>query len=147
MNELKVKTSKVPLVATTILALFFVPMGLGMLYSGISGGKAFFIIMGFVLLIFFGAVLFMVLRGHKNTVRYFSDRGVMRNDGVELPWSMLKGVHDQLVTKRGQVFIWRRELQFSDGSAAWLIPSKVSNFVEVRNYTDTLECEHTSGPA
>lgn len=147
MNELKVKTSKIPIVATAFLALFFVPMGLGMLYSGISGGKPFFIIMGFVLLILFGVVLFLVLRGHKNTVRYFSDRGVMRNDGVELPWSMLKGVHDQLVTKRGQVFIWRREVQFKDGSAAWLIPSKVSNFVEVRDFTDKLECEHTSGPA
>lgn len=147
MNELKVKTSKIPIVATAFLALFFIPMGIGMLYSGLSGGKPMFIVMGSVCLILFGAVLFLVMRGHKNTVRYFSDTGVMRNDGVELPWSMLKAVHDQLVTKRGQVYIWRREVQFNDGSAAWLIPSKVSNFVEVRDFTDKLECEHTSGSA
>ena len=69
MDELKVKTSKVPIVATIFLALFFVPMSLGMLYSGITGGKPFFLIMGFVLLLIFGVVLFLVLRGHKNTVR------------------------------------------------------------------------------
>lgn len=147
MNELKVKTSKIPIVATAFLALFFVPMGLGMLYSGLTGGKTFFIIMGFLSLVMFGVVFFLVMRGHKNTVKYFSDRGVMRNDGVEFPWTMLKAVHDQHVTKRGQVYIWRREVQFKDGSAAWLIPSKVSNFIEVRDFTDKLECEHTSGPA
>lgn len=147
MEQLNVKTSKIQIVALAVLALFFVPMGLGMLYSGLTGGKPFFIIMGFVSLILLGVVTFLVLRGHRNTVRHFSESGVLRNDGAQFPWSELKGVHDQLVNKRGEVFIWRREIQFKDGSAAWLIPSKVSNFIEVREFTDKLDCEHTSGPA
>lgn len=147
MEQLNVKTSKVQIFALGVLALFFVPMGLGMLYSGLSGGKPFFIIMGFVSLILLSGVTFLVLRGYRNTVRRFSASGVMRNDGVQFPWADLKAVHDQLVNRRGEVFIWRREIQFKDGRSAWLIPSKVSNFVEIRDFTDKLDCEHTSGPA
>jgi len=147
MEELEVKTSKVPIVATVFLAVLFVPMGLGMLYSGVSGGKPVFLVMAVVILALFAAVFYLVFRAHRRTVRRFSARGVMRNDGVEFPWSTLKGIHDQLVTRRGQVFIWRREVQFNDGSTAWLIPSKISNFAEVRDFTDKLDCEHTTRSA
>lgn len=146
MEELKVKTSIIPIVAVVVLGLFFVPMGVGMSISGLSSSKPFFAIMGPISLIIFGVVLFLVLRAHRRTVRLFSKTGVLRNDRREFPWSMLKGVHDRLVTRRGEVFIWRREILFNDGSAAWLIPSKVSNFAEVRDFTDRLECEHTTGP-
>jgi len=51
---------------------------------------------------------------------------------------------DQIHRKAGSSldFVWRIEVQFNNGQCAWLIPSKVANFQEVRQYVDALPCEH-----
>jgi hypothetical protein len=43
--------------------------------------------------------------------------------------------------------LWRTEIQFTDGSSAWLIPSKVRNFDEVYAYVAGLRCEHVQEDA
>jgi hypothetical protein len=103
-------------------------------------------IMGLVIVLLLGIAIALTARGYFRSVKFFDDEGLVRNDGKRFFWAELVRVEDQLTRSShgGQMIIWRREVQFRDGSAAWLIPSKVSNFVEVREYTDSLDCEHST---
>jgi hypothetical protein len=38
--------------------------------------------------------------------------------------------------------LWRTEIQFKDGSVAWLIPSKVVDFQEVFDFVNQLPSAH-----
>lgn len=143
MGDLTVKTSKLQLILVIGLGLFFVPMGIGMVYSGVSGGKMVPLGIGTALLVLFSVLLFILVRAHRKSISYFSARGIGRNDGAEIPWSMLQKVVDKMVrNESGQLLIWRTEFQFNDGTSFWLIPSKVSNWPEVRQYIEALPCEH-----
>lgn len=148
MNELKVITSKLQIVLVTGLGLFFVPAGLWMLLSGLRGGKLDQIGFGAILLLFFAVLLFIIVRAYRRSVGYFSSRGIGRNDGAEMPWSMLSRTVDKMTTRdNGKPVLWRTEIQFNDGTNLWLIPSKISNWPEVRDYIATLPCEHAVEPA
>ena len=144
MNRLKVKASKLPFILTILLGLFFVPLGFLSLINGIM--KGFEVVpvgIGFMLLISFGAVMWLVLRGHGRSVKYFSDEDLERNDGRRFGWADLTGVVDQIrIRPGGMRVIWRTEIQFKNGESAWLIPPKVSNYAEVVEYIRRLPCEH-----
>jgi hypothetical protein len=77
-------------------------------------------------------------------VKIFTDEGLTRNDGHRFSWVDLNCVVDQIHRRRGSNldFVWRTEIQFTNGRCAWSIPSKVANFREVRQYVDALPCEH-----
>jgi hypothetical protein len=82
-------------------------------------------------------------------VKGFTADGLNRNDGKEFAWTGLNRVVDKMAIKPGseKKRLWRTEIQFNDGSTAWLIPSKVSNFDEVYAYVSALKCEHVQEDA
>ncbi len=142
MNQLDVKTSKLPIVMMVILGLFFVPMGFGLLVSGVSKGAPVPLGIGVMSIVMFTIVLLFVLRGHLNSVKNFKEGGVTRHDGRKFWWADLLRIEEQVRTgSGGRKAIWRTELQFRDGHSAWLIPTKISNFNEVYSYVNSLPCE------
>lgn len=145
MNRLEVKLSKLPLILGILLGLFFVPAGVGLIISGLL--KGFEVVplgIGVLLLITFVVVVLLIRRGQVNSVRYFSDDGLVRNDGKSFAWPELNRVVDQIRTSpAGRKSIWRTEIQFKNGDSAWLIPPKVSNYAEVSDFVRSLPCEHT----
>ncbi|HVQ37292.1 MAG TPA: hypothetical protein VMS31_07160 [Pyrinomonadaceae bacterium] len=146
MNTLEVRTSKLQLILAILLGLFFVPVGLLSLANGLSKGFAPLPLgLGFLMLVAYGAVIWLIRRGHANSVRYFTDQGLARNDGKTFAWADLNLVVNQIrITSvaHNNKALWRTEIQFKDGEAAWVIPSKVSNFAEVREFIRKLPCEH-----
>ena len=146
MSRLEVKTSKLQLVLTVLLGLFFVPLGLVSLAGGLSRGfRIVPVAIGLLMLVMFAAVMWLVRRGHARSVRYFSDEGLVRNDGRSFAWADLSRVVDQIrITSlaHGTKAVWRTEIQFRSGESAWLIPTKVGNYPEVSEFVRGLPCEH-----
>lgn len=144
MTVLEVKTGKLQFVLAVLLGLFFVPMGFGLLYSSVSKGFATVPLMiGLMSLAVFSAVMWLILRGYRKSVKRFTAEGLTRNDGRSFAWTDLSAVVDKIrTTPRGR-FVWRIEVRFNKGGAAWLIPSKVNNFAEARAYVNNLPCPHT----
>jgi hypothetical protein len=93
--------------------------------------------------IMFGVIVWLVRRGHKRSVRSFSEGGLVRNDGQSFAWADLSRVVDRIRVRYCRKYLWRTEIQFSNGESAWLIPSKVSNYGEVAALVCGLPCEHT----
>jgi hypothetical protein len=147
MKRLEVKTSKLQFILAVLLGLFFVPFGLLSLIDGwLKGFAPVPLGIGLMLLVTYGAIIWLVRRGHARSVKYFSDEGLARNDGRSFAWVDLNRVVDQIKitsiahnTKK----LWRTEIQFKNGESAWLIPMKVNNFREVSEYVRDLPCEHT----
>lgn len=123
----------------------------GLILSTISGGGANIVPIAIGALLFATsiAVVLLYVRGHRRTVKYFTNTGLRRNDGQEFAWSGLSRVVDKMAVKpgSGKKRLWRTEIQFADGSSAWLIPSKISNFDEVNAYVQGLQCEHVQEDA
>ena len=143
MNQLDVRADKLTFVIVILLGLFFIPMGLALLNGpGIAHAA-----IGLVCLIMFGLVIWLVRRGHKNSVRCFSDDGLVRNDGRSFAWAELSRVVDKVRVRNGRKYLWRTEIQFSNGESAWLIPSKIRNCGEVAALVGRLPCEHMEVPA
>jgi hypothetical protein len=130
-----------------IVAVLMIGLVLTMISSG--GLKLVPLMIGSLLSISFLAALWLYLRGHRKTVKHFTDIGLSRNDGRDFAWSGLSRVVDKMAIKPGSQdrLLWRTEIQFNDGSSAWLIPSKVSNFDEVYAYIGGLQCEHVQEDA
>lgn len=145
MNRLEVKLSKLPLILAILLGLFFIPVGFISLINGIlKGFEVVPIGIGLMMLILFGVIIWMVRRGQVRSAKYFSDEGLVRNDGRSFAWTELSRVVDQVrFLRSGQKTIWRTEIQFKNGESAWLIPPKVGNYSEVNEYVRRLPCEHT----
>ncbi|MBC7933530.1 MAG: hypothetical protein H7Z38_23465 [Rubrivivax sp.] len=144
MNHLEVRASKLPLILVILLGLFFVPMGLGSLLTGLL--KDFEMVplgIGVMSLIMFGVIVWLIRRGHKRSVKYLSEEGLVRNDGLSFSWADLSRVVNQVrIRPSGRKTIWRTEIQFKNGESAWVIPTKVSNYGEVAELVRSLPCEH-----
>jgi hypothetical protein len=144
VNQLEVRASKLPLVLLILLGLFFIPMGLALLDGFRIAQSA----IGLTCLALFGLVVWVVRRGHKKSVRRFSDEGLVRNDGQSFAWADLSRVVNRFrVGRYGGKHLWRTEIHFSSGESAWLIPGKVSNYGEVAALVRRLPCEHTEAAA
>ena len=145
MNQLEVKASKTPFALVILLGLFFIPMGLVCVLSGLLRG--FNIVplgIGLMCLLMFGVIVWIILRAHRKSVNYLSEEGLVRNDGRSFSWSELSRVVDKVrVRPTGRKTIWRTEIRFKNGESAWVIPMKVSNYAEVGPLVDSLPCEHT----
>jgi hypothetical protein len=145
MNQLQVISSKFQMYLIAALAVFFIPVGLGLLVSSILGGfKIVPLGIGLLMLATFVGVVWMFIRGHRRSIKVFDDHGLSRNDGRKFAWSGLSRVVNKMRIKPGSEKrrLWRTEIQFNDGSSAWLIPSKVSNYSEVSAFVSGLQCEH-----
>jgi hypothetical protein len=139
VNQLEVRASKLPLVMLILLGLFFVPMALALLDGFRFAQSA----IGVTCLALFGVVVWLVRRAHKKSVRRLSEEGLVRNDGQSFAWADLSRVVDRIRVRYGRKYLWRTEIQFTNGGSAWLIPSKVSNYGEVAALVSRLPCEHT----
>lgn len=145
MNRLEVKTSKLHFILVALLGLFFVPMGLFILIDGLSKGRVLMpLVVGLMMFASYAAVVWLIRRGHVNSVKYFSAEGLVRNDGKSFAWADLSRVVNQVrfnpaLSAKG---LWRTEIQFKSGESAWLIPRKVSNYSEVSEFVRQLPCEH-----
>jgi hypothetical protein len=144
MNQMGVKASKLPFALVILLGLFFVPMGLASLLTGLLKGFAIAPLgIGVMSLIMFGVIVWAVRRGHKRSVKYFSEEGLVRNDGRRFSWTDLSRVVVQVrIRPTGGKSLWRTEIQFKNGESAWVIPTKVSNYGEVAELISRLPCEH-----
>ncbi|MGH9970878.1 MAG: hypothetical protein ACREBG_24225 [Pyrinomonadaceae bacterium] len=119
MNRLEVKASKLPLILAVLLGLFFVPLGLVMLINGLL--KGFDVVplgIGFMMLVAYGAIIWLIRRGHVRSVKHFSDEGVTCNDGRNFAWADLSRVVDQMrISPAGRKALWRTEIQFKSDLA------------------------------
>jgi hypothetical protein len=145
MGRVEVKASKTTVVLITLLGLFFIPVGLANLLGGLlKGFRAVPFGLGLMCLTLFGAVVWLVVRAHRKSVKYFSQEGLVRNDGRKFSWSELSCVVDKVrVRPSGRKTVWRTEIRFRGGESVWVIPGKVGNYEEVAPLVDSLPCEHT----
>ena len=144
MNRPEVKTDNLQFIMVILLGLFLVPLGLFNLIGGLTKGFAPTRLgIGLMTLALYGAIMWLVRRGHGRSVKSFSESGLVRNDGRSFAWADLSRVVDQVRFRTNRKFIWRTEIQFKGGESAWLIPSKVSNYGEVSEYVHNLPCEQT----
>jgi len=144
MSRLEVKADNLQFILVILLGLFFLPLGLFNLVSGLAKGFAPARLgIGLVTLALYGAVVWLVRRGHARSVKSFSELGLVRNDGRSFAWADLSRVVNQVRFRSNIKVIWRTEIQFKNGESAWLIPAKVSNYREVSEYVHNLPCEQT----
>ena len=147
MNHPEVKISKFSFTLTILLGIIFVPLILYNFINGLLDGlKVVSLGLGLMMLITFVAILLMLHRGHSNSVKYFFDEGLIRNDGRRFVWIDLSCVINQFrITSiaHGTKSLWRTEIQFKNGESAWLIPTRISNFTEVSDFVNNLPCQHT----
>lgn len=139
MNQLQVKASRLPLVMVIVLGLFFVPMALALLDGFRFAQSA----IGLTCLVLYGIVVWLVRRGHKKSVRRFTEEGLVRNDGRSYDWADLSNVVEKVRVRHGRKYVWRTEIHFTNGESAWLIPSKVNNYAEAAALVGSLRCAHT----
>lgn len=147
-KRLEVKTLNRQFVALVLLGLFMVPLGSLLLISELSKGSRLapaMLMIGLLPLIMCGAVTWLFRRAYVKSVRYFSDEGLVRNDGRSFAWTDLSRVVERIRLNRVTNFkgLWRTEIQFKNGESAWLLPTKISNFPEVHELVRSLPCEHT----
>ena len=146
MSQLEVKTSKLQFVMAVLLGLFFVPFSLWSLVNAVlKGFEIVPLMLGLMMLAIFGLVIWVFFRGYFKSVKHFTDEGLVRNDGRKFSWAELSRVVNQIRfdTQLNRTLLWRTEIQFKNGESAWVIPTKVSNFQEVREFVNDLPCEHT----
>jgi hypothetical protein len=146
-KRLEVKTGSRQFILIVLLGLFMLPLGSLLLIGELSKGSKLapaMLMVGFAPLITYGAVAWLFRRAYVKSVKYFSDEGLVLNDGRSFAWADLSRVVDRIRLNRitGIKFIWRTEIHFKNGEAAWLLPTKISNFNEVYKLVGSLPCEH-----
>lgn len=143
MNRLDVETSKLQPAMTVVAGIIMVPLGIGALISGAMGGGIMPLALGAMMLATFGVVVWLGRRAHARSVRYFSSEGLERNDSKWLPWADLERVIYQIrEDAKGEKKLWRTEIRFRNGEAAWLVPLRVRNARDVSEFVLSLPCEH-----
>lgn len=126
-------------------------MGTGLLISGlVQGGQVVALGVGSLVLVFYLGFVWLLRRGHLKSVKYFSPEGLVRHDGKSLRWSDLSRVVHKVRLRsmaRNAKTLWRIEIHFKNGESAWVLPMKVRNFGEVRDFVLSLQCEHVEARA
>jgi hypothetical protein len=146
-KRLEVKTGSRQFILVLLLGLFMIPLGALLLIGELSKGSKLapaMLSVGFAPLITYGVVAWLFRRAYVKSVKYFSDEGLVLNDGRSFAWADLSRVVDRIRLNRitGLKFIWRTEIHFKNGEAAWLLPTKINNFNEVYKLVGSLPCEH-----
>lgn len=78
-------------------------------------------------------IAFLMIRAKRQAVRLFDESGITRGDRRRFAWNEFRGVIilvDFNVHTRDR-YVWRVELVFDGGEAAWVIPQRVKNLDEV----------------
>src|SRR5919107_533175 len=97
MNQLEVKADNLQFIMVILLGLFILPLGLFSVVRGLEKGLAPARLgIGLTTLALYGAVVWLVRRGHGRSVKSFSDSGLVRNDGRSFAWADLSRVVKQV---------------------------------------------------
>lgn len=139
MERLEVKPRRLQTVLLVLLGLWFVPVGLGIAGAGLYPFEPVRVLLGSLMLAAFGYLVWAGRRAQTRSAIYFSNEGVLRSDGRHLAWSDLQRV----VTQIHNDAIWRIEIHFANDESVWVLPLRVVNFVEVRDFIRRLPGEHT----
>ncbi len=143
MDRLDVQTSRLQPAAAALAGLIMVPLGVVSVITGLRAGAIAPVGIGVAMLALFGLVVWLGRRAHGRSVRYFSPEGLQRNDGKFLAWADLDRVVYQIrENPPGKKKLWRTEVRFRNGGAAWLLPLRVRNARDVSEYLGGLPCEH-----
>jgi hypothetical protein len=142
MDHLFVETSRTQSAAAAVAGIIMAPLGLASLVMGLTRGGIVPVAIGVMMMATFGAVVWLSRRAWARSVRYFSSEGLERNDRTWLPWTDLERVVHQIREVGGEKKLWRTEIRFRDGEAAWLVPLRVRNVREVSEFVARLPCEH-----
>jgi hypothetical protein len=142
---IKVKTRNLQFIMLLLLALLVVPLGLLVFVSALMRGQPAPMSIGLAMLLIYGVVLWLFRRAYVRSVKYFSDEGLVRNDGRKFSWTELSRVVDKIKLNRITAVksVWRTEIEFKNGQSAWLLPMKIINYAEVYDVVRKLPCEHT----
>jgi hypothetical protein len=128
-----------------LLAFIFGGLALGALAVGMSDGfSAVSLALPAALAATFAVVFGLSRRAQRRSVRTFTLEGVERHDGTALPWTQLERVVHQVRIRswaHDSKSLWRTELRFRGGEAAWLIPGRIANADEVFALVRSLPCE------
>ncbi len=78
-------------------------------------------------------IAFLMIRARRQAVREFDESGITRGDGRRFAWNEFRGVVTlvDFNVRTRQKYVWRIELAFDGGEAAWIIPQRVKNADEV----------------
>jgi hypothetical protein len=136
---LEVETSKLHPILLILLGLLLVPLGFLVSIQGLTQGDTRGITIGFTILAVYAGIILVIWRGLAKAVKYFTAEGLERRDGRSFLWTDLSRVVDR--GQEGQV--WRTEIYFKNGEAAWLMWYYVVNNDEVSDFVSSLPCEHT----
>lgn len=147
-RRLEVKTRGLQFVALMLLGLFMVPLGSTLVIGQLAKGARLApapLLIGIAPLVMYGVVVWLFRRAYVRSVRFFSDDGLVRNDGRGFAWDGLSRVVNRVRLNRttNVKSIWRIEIEFQGGESAWLLPTKIGNFAEVYELVRGLPCEHT----
>lgn len=147
MNTVDVEQSKLPLVLAVIVGTMFSLLAFGLAADALTRGTFTPLAIAIVLILSYGALAWIVLRGNQHAVRSLSDDGLLRNDGELLDWADLDRVVDRIHQDEDGKRLWRTEIHFRGGESAWIIPQKVKNYEELSGAVRTLPCERVEEPA
>lgn len=127
------------------LSLFFVLMSILLFYQTLTSQFSTtreIIVKGAFCLLLLGLVLLLIslaIRARRQAVKMFDASGVTRGDGKHFYWAEFCGVVTQTARNRfGRTYVWRKELAFSNGETAWIIPQRIKNSNEVFEYLNKL---------
>ena len=146
-QRLEVRCTKLHDILFALIVLFFGGMLLFIVYQNFTGqfitpGNALIraSLFGVPVILFLAIFCFIMLRAKRRIVVLFDASGITRGDGRHFLWSDFCGVVTQTAfnprTQKRRV--WRIELAFSGGEAAWIIPNRIKNAPEVFEYLQQL---------
>ena len=143
--RLEVRVSRVSAVALGCAAVLFGGLGVGIIAVNTGGDRSLMpLALGLAMFALLGVVAALVRRARRRSVRSFTDAGLLRRDGVSLPWSDLSHVVHQVRTVSSRPDakqLWRTEIHFRSGESAWLVPNQIANLGEVLAFVRQLPCE------
>lgn len=151
IEMLKVKLAIGQYIFVGVVSLFFMMLALLLMVMALIEFNPLILVGAFLFLILMSSLPVMLIREHLKSVKYFTNEGLVRNDGKHFNWTDLYQVVFQIkqfANKRymslpqvGGGSLHRIEIQFRDGSTAWLTSMRVVNFDEVFRFIHSLPGE------
>jgi len=146
-NRVEVRYNKLYDILFGLIFVFFGGMLLLIVYQNFTGkfitpGNALIrsLLLGIPVVLFLAIFCFVMFRAKRRAVLLFDTSGVTRGDGRHFAWSDFCGVVTQTAFnhRTRRKYVWRIELAFENGEAAWIIPNRIKNAAEVFEYLAAL---------
>ncbi len=136
-SRIEVRQKRIYDVLFAFVVIFFGGMILLVLLT--NGIRNVSVILTVLILAFLSVFCFLLLRAKRQRVRFFDASGITRGDGRHFAWNEFCGVVTRIdINYAREKYVWRIELAFANGEAAWIIPNRIKNAEEVFNYVAAL---------